>query len=83
MRGAGDLEGRAERRRQRRDGAGVVEAVQHERRRCARRLGSTLKVTSVKHAERALGAGQELHEVEAGDVLHHPPAGLDDLARAR
>ena len=44
--------------------------------------GNTLKVTSVMHAERAVGAGEELHQVVAGDVLHHPPAGFHHLAAA-
>ena len=33
--------------------------------------------------ERAPGAGEQLAEVVAGDVLHHPAAGLEGLAAAR
>ena len=32
------------------------------------------------HPERAVAAAEEFHEVKAGDVLHHPAAGLDDFA---
>ena len=45
--------------------------------------GSTLKATSVSTAERAVAAGHQLDEVEAGDVLHHPPAVLDHGAACR
>ncbi|MNY36527.1 hypothetical protein D3C86_1710220 [compost metagenome] len=32
--------------------------------------------------ERAERSGKELRQVEPGDILHHPAAGLDDLAAA-
>ena len=45
--------------------------------------GSTLKVTSVRKPSVPMRAGQQLHEIEAGDVLHHPAAGLDRPRRGR
>jgi hypothetical protein len=44
--------------------------------------GEDLEGELAHHGERAVGAGQELAQVVAGDVLHHPPAGLDRLAVA-
>ena len=43
--------------------------------------GSTFSVISVMHAQRAVAAGQQLAEVEPGDVLQHAAAGVDHLAR--
>ena len=50
--------------------------------RVSRGAGSTFMVTSVMTRERAPGAGHRLAEIVAGDVLHHPPAGFEDLAPA-
>ena len=44
--------------------------------------GSTLKVTSRDDRERAVGAGEELHQVVAGDVLHDAAAGFHHFAAA-
>ena len=38
--------------------------------------------TAKGRGKRAVRAAIELHEVEAGDVLHHPAAGGEDLAAA-
>ena len=59
----------------------VVEAGEDERRLGLRRR-QDLEGHLGEHAERAVRAGEELHQVVAGDVLHHPAAGLDDLAAA-
>ena len=59
----------------------VLEAGEHDGHRRLRRR-QDLEGDFGQEAERAVGAGQQLDQVEAGDVLHHPPAGLDDLAMA-
>ena len=81
MRRAARLEGRADRGAERFDGAPVVEAGKHER-RGALRNRQHLEGDLGQESERAPGAGHQLHEVEPGDVLHHPPAGFYRLAAA-
>ncbi len=50
----------------------------------ARRLGPRqhLDADLGQRRERAVRAGHQLREIVAGDVLHHPPAGLEDLAKS-
>ena len=81
MRGPGDVEGRAERRRHRLVGGGIVEPAQHQR-----PLGLRLRHHLERHLghdrQRAPGSGQQLAEIIAGDVLHHLAAGLEAVAEA-
>ena len=83
MRRAGHLEGRGERRR-----------TAPRSRAASSSLASTSVATRLRprqhleghlgeDAERAPGAGHQLDEVEAGDVLHDAAAGLDHLAAGR
>ena len=44
--------------------------------------GSTLKVTSVSTASVPQEPAMQLRQIVAGDVLHHPAAGLERLAAA-
>ena len=82
MRRARHLEGRAERRRRaprwraRRTSPSMTSVASRLRHR------QHLEGDLGEEAERAEGAGHELHEIEPGDVLHHPAAGLDHLAAA-
>ena len=62
-------------------GSGVVEAVQQQRARLVGR-GQDLHRDLVEHGERAPRAGEQLGEIVAGDVLHHPAARLEGLAAA-
>ena len=81
MRRARHLERRPDRLGERRVAASIVEAAQQERRLD---LGSRqhLEGHLGQEAERAMRPALQLREIEAGDVLHHPAAGLDRLARA-
>ena len=61
---------------------GVVEqAAQHQRRLGLRRR-QHLEGHVGEHGERAPRAGHHLRQIVAGDVLDHPPAGLERLAPA-
>src|SRR5215207_3642744 len=79
VRRARDLEGRAERQRERLDGAGVIEAAKHEG-GDALGAGQHLEDDLGEKTERAPGAAHALYKIETGNVLHHPSTVLDDLA---
>ena len=73
------LEGRTQRHRQRLDSARVAQALDHHD---AGGIGPRqhLEGDLGQNPQRAVRTCQQLHEVVAGDVLHHPTAVLDDLA---
>jgi hypothetical protein len=81
MRRAVDLVGRAQRRRHRRHRRLGRQPLQHQRRRGLGRR-QHLEGDLAQHPQRAPGPRHQLHQVIAGDVLHHPPAVAHDLARA-
>ena len=58
-----------------------VEAA-HGQRRLGLGGGQHLEGDVGQHGQRAPGAGHQLGQVVAGDVLHHPAAGLERLAAA-
>ena len=64
--------------RQRGHAGSGIETGQHQRAGRFRR-GQHLQGDLGDHAERAVAAGEQLAQVEAGDVLQHAPAGTDDL----
>jgi len=68
-----------ERDRQRRHAALIIEAAQHNG-PGRLRLREHLEINLSQHGERAVGAGHELGEVIAGDILHHAAARLESLA---
>jgi hypothetical protein len=41
--------------------------------------GSTFRVISVRIAQRAMAARQQLSQIQPGDILVHPPTGADDF----
>ncbi len=81
MGGAGDVEGRAHGRGHGGAGPRIVETIdQHGR--LGFRLGQHLERDIGHGGERAPGAGDQLAEVVAGDVLDHAAAGFDGLGAA-
>ena len=78
--GARHREGRAQRRRHGHHRAIVGEAGKRQR-RLRLRGGQHLEGDLGEHGERPVGAGERLHQVVAGDVLHHPSAGAHHGAR--
>ena len=78
-RGGRDAVRRAKRRRQRRHARRRVQAGQHDRADRFRRR-QHLQRDLGDDAQRAVAAGQQLAQVETGDVLQHAPAGVDHLA---
>ena len=79
MHGAGDLEGRAEARHIASTAVGIGQA-EAEQRAGLRRRRKHLEGDLGHDGERAPGAGERPAEIVAGDVLHHPAAGLERLA---
>jgi hypothetical protein len=79
MSGAGQLERRAEGRGERFDGRRIGEARQDQGRDLLLHR-QHLEGHLGQQTESAPGSGHQLHEIETGDVLHHPSAGLDRLA---
>ena len=77
--GAGDVIGRAHGGGHGGTGGRIVEAADNDR-RLGLRLGQHLDCYVGHSAERAPGAGKQLAQVVAGDVLHHAPARLDCLS---
>ena len=81
MRRARHVERRAQRRRHRPVRGDIVEPAQHQR---AFAFGPRhhLQRHFGHDRERAPRSRQQLAEIVAGDVLHHPPAGLETVAEA-
>src|SRR4029077_7738142 len=79
MRRPRHLERRAEAGGERLDAAPVVKPVYDER-RLSLRQWHHLEGNLGEQTERAEGARHQARQIKAGDVLHHPPAGLHRLA---
>jgi hypothetical protein len=82
VRGAGHIERRAEGCRHRPVGGDIVQRAQHQR-ALALRPRHHLQCHFRHDGKRTPGSRQQFAEIVAGDVFHHPAAGLEAVAEPR